>query len=430
MNVAQVISKKRDHTELSTDEINWLIESYVDGSIPDYQMSAWAMAVFINGMTTAETAALTEAMLRSGEVFDWSGTFAGGPANVDKHSSGGIGDKVSIPLAPALACYGVRVPMISGRGLGATGGTLDKLEAIPGFRVDYDLEEAQQIATDVGCVICSASPRLVPADRKLYALRDVTATVPSIPLITASIMSKKLAEGLDALVLDVKCGSGAFMKTREQATELARSLVDTGKRMGVATSALITDMNQPLGRMAGNANEIDESIDCLQGKGPADLRELTVALGAKGLLLAGAVDTETDGRKKIAESLDTGAAYEKFAEMVRAQQGDLQAARPLAEESVLTADREGFITAIDTEAVGWVVISLGGGRRTKEDPIDPSVGLEALVRIGDPISAGQPLFRVFSHTKDREQAMSNLTRAITISDKPVKSPELISLRID
>lgn len=430
MNAAQVISKKRDGGELTPDEIAWLIDGFVQESVPDYQMSAWAMAVFINGMTTAEIAALTDSMLRSGAAFDWSGELAGGPKNVDKHSSGGIGDKVSVPLAPALACCGVRVPMISGRGLGASGGTLDKLESIPGFRVDFDIADAQRLATEVGCVICAASPRLVPADRKLYALRDVTATVPSIPLITASIMSKKLAEGLDALVLDVKCGSGAFMKTHEQAAALARSLVDTGKRMGVATAAHITDMNQPLGRLSGNGVEIDESVDCLRGDGPADLRELTIALGAEVLHLAKAAPSIDDARSMLARTLDDGSALEKLGQMVRAQGGDLDAPRPRAPESVLEADRSGYVAAIDTEAIGWAIIELGGGRKTKEDKVDPTVGVETLVRLGEPIDASQPLFRVFGAPDKVQHALPFFQGSVKIADGPCESPPLVVERID
>lgn len=430
MNTAQLIAKKRDGEELSTSEIIGLVEGYVSGEVADYQMSAWAMAVFIRGNTTAETAALTEAMLASGDVFDWSGQFAGGPANGDKHSSGGIGDKVSIPLAPALACCGLRVPMISGRGLGATGGTLDKLESIPGLRIAYDLEEAQQLATNIGCVICSASPRLVPADRMLYALRDVTATVPCIPLITASIMSKKLAEGLDALVLDVKCGSGAFMKTLDEANALARSLVDTGKRMGVATTAMVTDMNQPLGRMAGNGVEIDESIDCVEGGGPADLRDLTIQLGGELLCSAGLAASREEGQAKLAKTLDDGTAREKLAEMVHAQEGDLDAPRPRAAELMMTSDQAGHVTAIDTEALGYAVIELGGGRKVKEDIVDPTVGLEMLVRIGDKIEAGQPIVKLFAHDKGKEQAQKLVQGAIHLGESPNEMPTLVKNHID
>ena len=268
MNASFLIAKKRDGGELSAEEIAWLVHGYVAGHVPDYQKAAWAMAVYLRGMTVAETAALTEAMLHSGRTLTWP---AGGLPKVDKHSTGGIGDKVSLVLAPLLACCGVQVPMISGRGLGATGGTLDKLESIPGFRTDLSIDEMRRMLAEGGCFITGTTHDLVPADRKLYALRDVTGTVPSIPLITASIMSKKLAEGLDALVLDVKFGSGAFMKTLAEARQLAESLVATGKQMGVPTTALLTDMGQPLGRMAGNAVEVNETVTALQGNGPADL---------------------------------------------------------------------------------------------------------------------------------------------------------------
>ncbi|MGC3966115.1 MAG: thymidine phosphorylase [Pirellulales bacterium] len=308
MNPVQIIAKKRDGQALSAGEIRALVERYARGELPDYQMSAWAMAVFLRGMTDDETAALTEAMLDSGAQLQWPAELT----TVDKHSTGGIGDKTSLILAPLLACFDLAVPMISGRGLGATGGTLDKLEAIPGFRTDLNLEEIRAVTRAVGCVITGATADLVPADRKLYALRDVTATVASIPLITASIMSKKLAEGLRALVLDVKFGSGAFMKTADEARRLARSMVAVGRKMGVATTALLTDMNQPLGRMAGNAVEVDESIDVLQGGGPQDLIDLTLALGAELLVATGrAADHEAAVTTQRAR-LSDGTAYEKF----------------------------------------------------------------------------------------------------------------------
>ena len=427
MNVAQLISKKRDGGEHADHEIADLIAAYAAGDVPDYQMAAWAMAVFLRGMTTAETASLTDAMLRSGATFDQSAE--GGRPNVDKHSSGGIGDKVSIPLAPALACCGVRVPMISGRGLGATGGTLDKLEAIPGFRVDYSVEEAQRLADEVGCVICAASPKLVPADRKLYALRDVTGTVPCVPLITASIMSKKLAEGLDALVLDVKCGSGAFMKTLDDARRLAESLVNTGKRMGVATAALVTDMNQPLGQLAGNAVEIDESVACVEGGGPPDLRELVVALGAEALVLAGAAADDAEGRRMIEDTLDSGAAREKLAEMVHAQGGDLDAPRPRGTSHPVLAPRGGVVQAIDTEALGYAVIELGGGRKQQGDPLDYSVGLEMHARLGDRVEAGDPLLRLFIGDRGAEAAATLAARAVTIGDGPAEAPPLVVERL-
>jgi pyrimidine-nucleoside phosphorylase len=426
MNPVQLISRKRDGAELSAAEIGELIGGYVRGDVPDYQMSAWAMAVFLRGMTTAETAALTDSMLRSGVVFEWP---QGGKPKVDKHSSGGIGDKVSIPLAPALAACGLEVPMISGRGLGATGGTLDKLEAIPGLRTNFSIEEAQRISGEVGCVICAASEKLVPADRKLYALRDVTGTVPSIPLITASIMSKKLAEGLDALVLDVKWGSGAFMKSRADAAALATSLVNTGKRMGVPTVALVTDMNQPLGRLAGNAVEIDESVECLQGAGPADLRLLTIELGAELLVATNVSADLPSARTKLAKTLDDGSALAAFERMVTAQGGNLSAPRPRAAEAGIPAERNGYVQKIDTEALGWAIIELGGGRKQLGDQLDYSTGLDMLVRIGDEVSTGQPLVKMFASDRGRDSARRMIQQAITIGDAPIEPPPLIAERI-
>lgn len=425
MNVARTIARKRDGNELTADEISALVNGYTSGRVPDYQMSAWAMAVFLQGMTDAETAALVDAMLNSGEVFPRTP----GTPRVDKHSTGGIGDKASLTLAPALACCGVRVPMISGRGLGATGGTLDKLESIPGFRTGLSMSEAEQIATEVGCVICAASEKLVPADRKLYALRDVTATVPSIPLITASIMSKKLAEGLDALVLDVKQGSGAFMKNAEDAKALAESLVATGKRMGVATTALLTDMNQPLGRMVGNALEVDESVECLAGGGPADLRELTLALGGQLLASAGRAGDPREGEQQIADAIDRGDALEKLREMVRAQGGDLDAPRPLAEVSEVTAADAGVVESIDTEQLGYAVIELGGGRKQLGDPIDPGVGLQLQVRIGEKVDAQSVLATLYARPDQRDAAAEMIRHAITIGEGPVDAPPLIAGRV-
>ncbi|MEN1679199.1 MAG: thymidine phosphorylase [Planctomycetota bacterium] len=426
MNPVELIARKRDGAELTAEQIATLVRGYVDGSVPDYQMSAFAMAVFFRGMTTDETASLTDNMLRSGVVLEWP---KGGVAKVDKHSTGGIGDKVSLPLAPALAACGVQNPMISGRGLGATGGTLDKLESIPGFNTALSLDEVRSQTERVGCVIAAASADLAPADRKLYALRDVTATVPSIPLITASIMSKKLAEGLDALILDVKHGTGAFMKTRDDARKLAESLVATGKRMGVATAAWVTDMNQPLGRLVGNALEVNESIDCLNGGGPADLREATVRLGGEALALAGAAPDAAAGDQLIAQSLDNGAAMAKLAEMVRAQGGDVDAPRPLAPTVEVLAEHDGVVSAIDAERIGWAVISLGGGRKKLGEAIDHSVGLEMLVRICDPVSTGQPIARVYANAQGREEALASIREAVTIASDPVDPLELFVERI-
>ncbi len=426
MNVVNIISKKRDGGELSVDEISSLIAGYVRGDVPDYQISAWAMAVYLRGMTVAETAALTECMLRSGATFTWP---AGEAPKVDKHSTGGIGDKVSLVLAPLLACCDLQVPMISGRGLGATGGTLDKLEAIPGYRTDLTTAEMQDVTRRVGCVISGATADLVPADRKLYALRDVTGTVPSIPLITASIMSKKLAEGLDALVLDVKHGSGAFMKTLDEAKALARSMVDTGRRMGVPTVALVTDMNQPLGRLAGNAVEVNESVDSLAGDGPADMMEVTLQLGAELLVLTGREATNEAARLRLDAVIASGAGMEKFREMVATQGGDLDAPRPVAPAQDVASPRGGHVTTIDTEGLGRVIIELGGGRKKLGDALDLSVGLEMLVRLGDAVEAGQPLARVLAKPQAAAGVEADVLAAITIGDHCVDAPPLVVERI-
>ncbi|MDA1049576.1 MAG: thymidine phosphorylase [Planctomycetota bacterium] len=420
-NPASVIAKKRDGSALTRDEIAEFVGGFTNGSIPEYQMSALAMAIYLCGMSTAETAALTEQMLASGVQLRWPA----GSHYVDKHSTGGVGDKVSLLLAPLLACCGLRVPMISGRGLGPTGGTLDKLESIPGFRTDLSLDEIREITARVGCVITGASAEIAPADRRLYALRDVTATVASIPLITASIMSKKLAEGLDALVLDVKVGSGAFMKTLEQARELARSLVETGRRMGVATSALITDMSQPLGHMAGNAVEVDETVAALAGEGPDDLISLTNSLGAELLVAAGLASTREEGVAQIQQHIDSGRGLEKLREMVAAQGGDLDAARPIAPATIIEATRAGFVAAIDVEALGYEIIRLGGGRRVMSDSIDHSVGIETLVSIGDRIERGQPLVRVFAKHEDGSLDRESLTSCFQIQDEAATKPPLV-----
>jgi len=420
---ASLIAAKRDRQELNDEEIAFFVQGYASGSIPDYQMSAMAMAIYLNGMSLREVATLTSEMLRSGTQLTWPDD---GIPRVDKHSTGGIGDKTSLILAPLLAECGVQVPMLSGRGLGATGGTLDKLEAIPGFRTNLSLDEITRLTQTVGCIITGASSELAPADRKLYALRDVTATVPSIPLITGSIMSKKLAASLDALVLDVKFGSGAFMKTREQATELAHSLVNTGNRMGVRTTALLTDMNQPLGRMCGNAVEVNESVDVLKGGGPEDVRLLTIELSAELLVSAGVDGSMEAARQRCVDLLDNGAAYDRWCRMVRAQGGDPEAVLSVAPASELTADRAGVVSSIDTEALGLAIIELGGGRRQMGDEIDHSVGLEILVRLGDVVSAGTPMVRVFS--EHPEVVTAAIRKAITIKDVG-NAPQLIAGRL-
>lgn len=426
MNPSLVIAKKRDGYALTSDEIAAFVSGYVRNQIPEYQMAALAMAIFIRGMGSAETAALTEQMLRSGTTLQWSST---SPPKVDKHSTGGVGDKVSLVLAPTLACCGLQVPMISGRGLGATGGTLDKLESIPGFRTDLSTHEICQITERVGCVISGATADIAPADKRLYALRDVTATVASIPLITASIMSKKLAENLDALVLDVKFGSGAFMKSLQDAQTLARSLVQVGTRMGVRTRALVTDMNQPLGRMIGNAVEANESVATLAGDGPSDVEELVLALGTELLMLTGTVRNCEEGADRLSRSIRSGRALDTFREMVSAQGGDLDAPRSIALEWTVAARGSGFVRSIDGERLGQVIIQLGGGRRTMADRLDLSVGLEMLVRLGDAVDAGQPLVRVFAAREAAELARPSLEQAIVVGEQPPASLPLIVDRV-
>ncbi len=427
MNPVWIIAKKRDGEALTDAEIGFFIAGYATGDIPEYQMSALAMAIYLRGMTTDETAALTDHMLASGERFEW---LSGEPPKVDKHSTGGIGDKVSLLLAPMLAVCGLQVPMISGRGLGATGGTLDKLDAIPGYRTDLSMEEMQAVTKSVGCVISGATEGLVPADQKLYALRDVTATVPSIPLITGSIMSKKLAEGLDALVLDVKFGSGAFMKTEALARELAESLVQTGKRMGVATTALLTDMNQPLGRMVGNAVEVDETVAGLEGNGPADLMEVTLALGAELLLSTKLAASLDEANVQLQKTIDSGAALERLAQMVAAQGGDLEAARAVSPATEVASPVAGYVAAIDAERLGEAVIAMRGGRQQMGDALDYSTGFEMLVRLGDRIEAGQPLACLFAPADVAQAGQEKLLAAIQLADEEPTIGPLILERVE
>lgn len=421
MHLASLIAVKRDGGTLSREQIEFLIAGYVAGSIPDYQMSAFAMAVMWRGMNDEETAALTMAMLSSGTTLKW----LPGPAVVDKHSTGGIGDKTSLILAPLLAACGLRVPMLSGRGLGPTGGTLDKLESIPGFRTDLSIAELQSVVESVGCVITGTTPELVPADRKLYALRDVTGTVPSIPLITASIMSKKLAESPQALVLDVKWGRGAFMKALPEARALAGAMVRIGRLMNVPVTALLTDMNQPLGRMCGNAVEVRESLDCLRGHGPANLRQCVLELGIAALLACRRCSSRDAALKLLTEKLDGGDALSHFEWMIAAQGGRLSELCSIAPATDVNSPRNGVISSINAEALGLTIIELGGGRRIAGETIDHRVGLEVLVRIGDRVSAGQPLVRVFSSSSHSSVLTTQIESAIEIASDTVTAPVLI-----
>jgi pyrimidine-nucleoside phosphorylase len=349
---------------------------------------------------------------------------------VDKHSTGGLGDKTSLILAPLLACCGLRVPMISGRGLGATGGTLDKLESIPGFRTDLSLEEIREITERVGCVITGATADIAPADRKLYSLRDVTATVASVPLITASIMSKKLAEGLDALVFDVKWGSGAFMKTLPLARKLAESLIETGRRSGLRTVAVLTNMDQPLGRMIGNSLEVNEALEVLSGKGPVDLWQVTLELAVELLMLTGVTIETTVARSILQDHIVSGRALQKFREMVTAQGGNLDLPRPVASfQFEVRAIRSGYVGRINAEALGVAVTEMGGGRHVMSDTIDHAVGMEMLVRIGDRVQVGQPLARVHCHQNQVDSIRLLLRSAIPVRTAPMEAPVLIAERI-
>jgi len=424
-----IIEKKRDGLPLSEQEIRDFIDRYTDGSIPDYQMAAMAMAIYFQGMTPDETTILTDAMMRSGDLVDTSGL---GLPTVDKHSTGGIGDKVSLILAPLVACGGVAVPMLSGRGLGITGGTLDKLESIPGYRTDLSTAEFLAVLETTGCSITGQTAHIAPADKKLYALRDVTGTVPSIPLISASIMSKKLAEGADNLVLDVKWGSGAFMKTVDDAQRLAHTMVAIGSRMHRGMTAIITDMNQPLGRTAGNRLEILETVEALQGGGPDDLREVTLTLSAAMLLLAGVETDAAVARQRLIRHLESGEAFEKFGEMVALHGGDrtvLEHPGRLPAAPVMRpveAATDGFIRKMDADAVGRICLLLGAGRSAVTDRIDPRVGVSGLLKIGEPVTKGQPLMQLHAADADAlEQALTLARKAVEIGDQPIAPPPLI-----
>lgn len=410
MHIPTLIARKREGAELSAREIQQLIQGYTAGEVPDYQMSAFAMAVFFKGMTPVEIAALTRAMMESGDCFSYPD---GHPAIVDKHSTGGIGDKVSLVLAPLVACTGCWVPMVSGRGLGITGGTLDKLESIPGFKVSVGLDDAVAQLRKIGVVMMGQTDRFCPADKKLYALRDVTGTVPSIALITASIMSKKLAETLDRLVLDVKFGSGAFMQTREDAEALAASMIAVGKEMGVEVHAVLNPMSEPLGRAVGNSLEVIESIQTLDGNGPADLRELVLDLSEK---IAGVT------RDELIKLLDIGSARRKFDELVAAQGGNPDDLSRLAEIHRAPIIREviasagGVVSRVDAGLVGQAALQLGAGRSKASDGVDFAVGFDQLVKCGEPIHAGQAVCRIHARTAvDFDMAEAMIEKAVTIA---------------
>ena len=418
----ELIIKKREHQVLDTKEINWLVESYTSGIVADEQMSAMAMAILLNGMNREEIRDLTMAMIASGERLDFSGLSA---KTADKHSTGGVGDKITLPLAPLVASYGIAVPQLSGRGLGHTGGTLDKLEAIPGWQATMSNTELYSQLAEVGAVICAAGKGLAPADRKLYSLRDVTGTVEAIPLIASSIMSKKIAEGTQSLVLDVKVGSGAFMKTLDRANELAKVLVQLGKDAGVNTSALLTDMSTPLGKKIGNALEVEESIEVLSGGGPEDVIEITVELAKEMLKLSGI--TDVDPR----ENLSNGKALEKWREMIKAQGGDPDAALPKAEHwHVVRAKESGYVSSLEAISVGVASWRLGAGRERKEDAVQFGAGIEIHAQVGTAVKAGDPVMTLYTETPERfERAIALAEEAIGISEREPAARKLVLGRV-
>ena len=433
MIVPRLIERKRDGERLEPQELRELVLAYSAGQLPDYQMAALLMAIFFRGLDRAEMNALMDAMLESGKRLDLSRLPM---PRIDKHSTGGVGDKVSLILAPLIASLGVAVPMMSGRGLGHTGGTLDKLESIPGFRTALTLAEAEKQIARIGCAMLGQTDEIVPADRKIYALRDATATVEVIPLIAASIMSKKIAESLTGLVLDIKRGSGSFLPELEQEIQLAQAMIDLGAEHACPVVALVTAMDRPLGAACGNALEVAEAIEVLKGGGPEDLIEVTFALGAEMLVLATLASTREGARAMMDAAIGSGKALRKFEEIISAQGGDdgvvkdplrLPQARNRAE---FTAQREGVVQSVDPRTVGYGVIALGGGRRNMEEKVDPSVGFVITAKPEDRVLKGQPLATIFARSKkDLETGRSVLEQAIVISDSAPPSLPLVSHRI-
>jgi pyrimidine-nucleoside phosphorylase len=433
MRVVDIIIKKRDGGELTTEEIALFVHSYTRGEIPDYQASAWLMAVYLQGMTDRETRDLTLEMARSGDMLDLKDV---APTVVDKHSSGGVGDKVSLVVAPTVAACGLPVGKMTGRGLGFTGGTVDKMESIPGYRTDLSTEEFKSQLARIGIVLTGQSADLAPADRKLYTLRDVTGTVPSLPLIVSSIMSKKNAGGADAILLDVKVGSGAFMKTVEEAAELAEAMVRIGTQLNRRMRALISDMNQPLGWAVGNALEVREAIDVLHEGGPADLREHCLVVAAEMLVLGGRVADSAEGADMAAEAIAEGAAWNKFRSAVEAQGGDIAAIEepdrlPKARLVVpVPSPASGYLQRVDAAEVGLAVVGLGGGREKKGDPIDHAVGVVTHFKVGDQVEEGVPLFTICANDEVRlAAARARLLQAHGIGPEAVEPLPLFYQRI-
>jgi pyrimidine-nucleoside phosphorylase len=433
MNIVEIIEKKRYGHPLTTEEIKFFVQGYTDSDIPDYQASALLMAIVLRGMDDRETSDLTLAMAHSGDILDLGDT---APFVVDKHSTGGVGDKVTIIVAPIVASQGLPVGKMSGRGLGFSGGTLDKLESIPGFNVDLSPAAFKKQLKELSIVVSGQSANLAPADGKMYALRDVTGTVQSLPLIVGSVMSKKIAAGADAIVLDVKCGSGAFMKTLEDAEALAEAMVTIGEYVDRKITALISDMNQPLGQAVGNALEIREAIDVLHDGGPEDIREHCLVVAGEMLYLGDLADSPDDGKAKAAEALASGVAWDKFRKLIEAQQGDLafvdepeRLPKARLIETV-KADREGYLAKVQTDAIGFAMVNLGAGREKKGAPIDHAVGMIMHVEVGDHVEPGTPLFTLHANDEARQaEVKRRILDTLTFSDEPVERLPLFYRRV-
>lgn len=434
MHPAELIERKRDGNRLAPGELRAFLDAYLKDEVADYQMAALLMAVFFRGLSADELAEMTRAIIESGRRLDFGDD---GPPAVDKHSTGGVGDKVSLVLAPLLAEYGLRVPMMSGRGLGHTGGTLDKLESIPGFRTDLDLDEFRLVVAELGCAMIGQTPQIAPLDGRLYALRDVTGTVQSLPLIAASIVSKKVAEGIGGLVLDVKVGRGAFMEDEASARELARTMVDLAASFGLRASALLTGMDEPLGVAVGNGLEVRETIECLRGGGPADLREVTLALCVAAVTRAGIATDEAEARRRLEALLDDGSALDRLGRLIERQGGDPRVvdqpdrlgAAPVVTD--FTAPRSGWIGALDAREIGLAAVGLGAGRRALGDEIDPTVGFEVLAAVGDRVESGQALVRIHAGSAAAaEDAALRLGRALELTESEPARPPLILGRVD
>lgn len=427
-NMAELISRKRDGEHLSAQEIKWIIDEYSTGGIPDYQMSSLLMAINFTGMSREETKFLTESMVASGEKIDLSDISG---IKVDKHSTGGVGDKISLILAPVVAAAGVVVPMMSGRGLGHTGGTLDKLEAIPGMTTALSVSEFKEVLNQVGFAMIGQSDKIVPADRKLYALRDVSGTVPSIPLICSSIISKKKAEGTDALVLDVKIGKGAFMQKQDQGVKLAKSLIKLGNDLGLKTAALLSNMDEPLGYAVGNWLETREAITCLKGGGPDEITELVVSLGSMMLTMGGKTDNIKAGKKIIQEMIDTGKGYDKFLQMVKMQKGDVsvvenpESYQHLGKKITVTSPISGYIRNIDALKTGLLSVALGAGRKQKDDSVDPGAGVWFFKKSGEKISKNEPLAALYTHKTNVDRFRKQLIDCISFSHSRISEKKIV-----